>query len=111
MKKLLALLLALAVMLCALPALAAEGAADITFEGTVYHLTLERAEIVDGQLNVAVSGFGNSLPMRNGSFIIIAWAAAVVDGAIPDPSALDYRNGELRYAAQLRQGLYTGDAA
>ena len=37
--------------------------------------------------------------------------AAVVDGAIPDPSALDYRNGELRYAAQLRQGLYTGDAA
>ncbi len=80
MKKLLALLLALAVMLCALPALAAEGAADITFEGTVYHLTLERAEIVDGQLNVAVSGFGNSLPMRNGSFIIIAWAAAVVDG-------------------------------
>ena len=40
MKKLLALLLALAVMLCALPALAAEGAADITFEGTVYHLPL-----------------------------------------------------------------------
>ncbi len=80
MKKLLILLLALVLAVGALPALAAEGAADITFENTVYHLTFESAEIVDGQLNVAVGGFGNSLPMRNGSFIIIAWAAAVVNG-------------------------------
>ena len=37
--------------------------------------------------------------------------ACVVDGAIDSSAALDLENGELRYAARLRQGLYTGDAA
>ncbi len=36
--------------------------------------------------------------------------AAVAEGAIPDASALDFRGGELRYAARLRHGLYTGSA-
>ena len=49
---------------------------SITFEGTPYHLTYEGAEIVDGALNIRISGFGNTLPFRNGSVVIIAWAAA-----------------------------------
>ncbi len=35
-------------------------------------------------------------------------SAALVEGEIPDSGALDLRGGELRYAARLRNGLYTG---
>ncbi len=80
MKKLLALLLVLGLLLAAVPSLAENGEAEFSFEGTTYHVTYTKSEIVDGKLNVAVSGFGSTLPFRNGKIIIIAWAAVVIDG-------------------------------
>lgn len=78
MKKLLATVLILS-LLIALPALAAAGA-SVTFENRTYILNYEGAEIEDGKLQVKVSGFGSTLPMRKGQFVIIAWAAAVING-------------------------------
>ncbi|MGI6172376.1 MAG: T9SS type A sorting domain-containing protein [Christensenellales bacterium] len=79
MKKLLAILLAF-VLFASVSAVAENGKANMTFEGTTYFLAYEGAEIVDGQLQVKVSGFGNSLPLRNNQFIVIAWAAVVIGG-------------------------------
>ena len=76
MKKLLATMLALAMLLGALPALAESGAADIGFEGSSYHLVYESAEIVDGELNVKISGYGSTVPLRNGLPVILAQAGA-----------------------------------
>ena len=61
MKKLLAILLTLSLLLCALPALADQGEADVVMEGETYHLTLTSVDIVDGQLTVAIEGFGDTL--------------------------------------------------
>ena len=80
MKKLLALLLSVSLLLCAATAFADNGEAEFTFENRTYRVKYVRSEIVDGQLNVLVTGFGNSLPFRNGKFVIIAWAAAIVNG-------------------------------
>ena len=61
MKKLLAVLLTLSLLLCAVPALADLGEADVVMEGKTYHLTLESVDIVDGKLTVAIRGFGSTL--------------------------------------------------
>ena len=61
MKKLLAIALILSLLLCALPALADQGEADVVMEGETYHLTLTSVDIVDGQLTVAIEGFGDTL--------------------------------------------------
>ena len=61
MKKLLAMLLILSLILCPLPALADQGMADVVMEGETYHLTLESVDIVDGKLTVAIRGFGDTL--------------------------------------------------
>ena len=72
MKKLLAILLALAMLLGALPALAA----NIAFEGADYDLVYESAEIVDGEAVVTISGFGSGIPLRDGRPTFVAWAWA-----------------------------------
>ena len=59
MKKLLAILIS--ILLCAMPALADHGTADVVMEGKTYHLTLDSIGIVDGKLTVAIEGFGDTL--------------------------------------------------
>ena len=61
MRRIVAVWAALALLLCALPALADNGTADVVMEGTTYHLTLDSVEVVDGQLNVVLEGFGETL--------------------------------------------------
>lgn len=80
MKKLFAVMLVLCLSLFCAVAGAENGKCDISFEGTTYHLEYRGWEIVGGELHVFVGGFGSTLPMRNGSTVIIAWAAVVVDG-------------------------------
>lgn len=72
MKKLLAMVLALAMLLGVLNALAEGETADISFEGTSYHLVYESAEVVDGDLVVKISGYGKTVPFRNGLPTILA---------------------------------------
>ena len=74
MKKLLAALTAL--MLCVVPILADYGSADVKMEGEVYHLTLTGVEIADGHLNVSVTGFGDTLRMDAGGWMMAGWAEA-----------------------------------
>ena len=60
MKKLFAIFLTLSLFV-ALPALADLGSADVSFEGTNYHLTLDSVEIVDGRLTLMIAGMAKSL--------------------------------------------------
>lgn len=69
MKKMLVFLLTLA-LLCGMVCHAELGAADVVMEGVTYHLTLTDIGIVDGQLNVVLEGFGDTLRMgANGAMI------------------------------------------
>ena len=61
MKKLFVILCTLFLILCAVPAVAEMGTADVIMEGETYHLTLQSVDIVDGKLTVAIEGFGNTL--------------------------------------------------
>ena len=61
MKKLLAALLSLSLILSGITALADGGTADVVMEGAAYHLTLDSIDIVDGKLTVAIEGFGDTL--------------------------------------------------
>lgn len=61
MKKLLVLLLSLALLLGVVPAQADQGAADVVMQGKVYHLTLDSVDIVDGRLTVVIKGYGGVL--------------------------------------------------
>ena len=61
MKKLFAILMTLCLLLCFFPGLAEQGEADVIMEGKTYRLTLESVGIVDGKLNVAIEGFGDTL--------------------------------------------------
>lgn len=82
MKKALGILLILALLLSAVPALAGDSAfdTDITFENQTYHLTLEGIEIQDGQMTITIGGFGSTIPFRNNNLVVIGWAAAVFNG-------------------------------
>ena len=77
MKKLLALLLALSLLSCLLPAALAEGDVEFAFEGKTYRVHYVSAKIVDGKLNVGVAGFGNSFPFRNNRIVVVAWCTAL----------------------------------
>ena len=61
MKKLLAILLTLSLLLCAMPALAELGSADVAMNGNQYHISLESVEIKDGKLYVATSGMAQTM--------------------------------------------------
>ena len=75
MKKLLAILLALALALC-VPALAEPGAADVLMEGETYHLVLVDVYVAEGQLHVVLSGFGDTLRMGPNGWMLAAWPEA-----------------------------------
>ncbi|MGI6726688.1 MAG: hypothetical protein ACOX62_11005 [Christensenellales bacterium] len=62
MKKLLAMALILSLFF-ALPALAELGSADVSFEGTNYHLTLDSIEIDNGRLTLVIAGMTKSLSL------------------------------------------------
>ena len=47
MKKLLAMLLTLSLVLCAMSAMAELGSADVTMNGNQYHISLESVEVKD----------------------------------------------------------------
>ena len=74
MKKLLAILLALSLLL-ALPALA-ENAVDVKMEGQSYHLTMTDLEITNGQLCVTMEGFGDTLRMGPNGWMMAGWPVA-----------------------------------
>ena len=61
MKKLFAILITFSLLFCFFPALADQGEADVMMEGKTYRLTLDSVGIVDGKLNVAIEGFGDTL--------------------------------------------------
>ena len=63
MKKLLAILIALSMLLCALPALAELGEADVSLNGSEYHLTLDSLEVVDSRLKLVIGGLVQSLSL------------------------------------------------
>ena len=72
MKKLLAILLTLSLLLCALPALAETGEADVSMNGKAYHLTLESIEVVDGRLRLVIDGLAESLGFGPSGFQLAA---------------------------------------
>ncbi len=82
MKRVIAILIGLSMLLSGIPALAGGETVTMYFEDEAYNLTFDSAQIVDGALNVAVSGFGNVMHMRNGQIVIPFWAAASFDGDI-----------------------------
>lgn len=61
MKKLLAILTTLSLLLCAMPALAELGSADVAMNGNQYHISLESVEIKDGRLYVALNGMAQTM--------------------------------------------------
>ena len=76
MKKLLAILITLSLLLASLSALAELGAVDVAMDGDTYHLTLTNVEIADGQLAVTVEGFGETLRMGANGWMVAAWPVA-----------------------------------
>ena len=61
MKKLLAILITLSLLLSTLPALAELGSADVAMNGNQYHISLESVEIKDGKLYVALNGMAQTM--------------------------------------------------
>lgn len=80
MKRLLSMLLILCVLFSGVGASAAGESVKMTYESDTYKLTFESAKVVEGALNIAISGFGNVMHMRNGKIVIPFWASAVIDG-------------------------------
>jgi len=80
MKKLVAALLALGMLLLALSAYADGKSVSLTFEDDAYHLAFISADAADGVLTVKVSGFDGVMHMRNGKIVIPFWVYAVSGG-------------------------------
>lgn len=98
MKKLIAVWMILAMLLCAVSALADGGEADFQYSGTTYHVTYGGSEIdEEGQLNVKLYGFGEGVPIVNGKIIIIAWVNVVIGGKEIESKTVNINTGEQRY--------------
>ncbi len=93
MKKLLAILLAFSLMLCALPTMAEIGAADVMMEGETYHLTLQSVDIVDGKLTVVLEGFGDTLRWGANGPMVAGTPVARYGGEAVKPSTVNMNVG------------------
>jgi hypothetical protein len=80
MKKLVSILIAMAILLFNLSAYAGGESVSMPFENDTYNLALVSTEVVNGVLNVQVSGFGNTMHMRDGKIVIPFWVYAVSEG-------------------------------
>lgn len=89
MKKWLAILLTAALLFGTVVALADHGTADFVYEGKTYRVYYDGSRIEENQLKVAVGGFGNVLPFRNGEIVIMAWASVVIGGKEVEASAVN----------------------
>lgn len=85
MKKIAACVLALALLVPALPACAETF--QIASGATVYEMTLDSVEVVDGQLVATVGGYEGGLPIRNGELTIPFWAYAMKNGSRYDATS------------------------
>lgn len=77
MKRLMSLLLILCLLL---PAAALGERVTLRFEDESYTLSPESVQVVDGALQIEVSGFGNAMHIRNGQIIIPFWVYVMSAG-------------------------------
>lgn len=81
MKKAIAWLLSLVLLLSFTPVLADRGSADFTFEGVDYHVVYTGFKIDDkGKLNLYFEGFPEELQINNGKLVILAFAHIIING-------------------------------